>query len=68
MDTVSYWYGFRQTSPAPAGEIVICGPFRDYEEAKRDRENSKAWDCQVGIPFPASTKEEAMKLVKPFMP
>lgn len=68
MNTDYYWYGFRQTQPPPAGEIVICGPFKTLEDAKRDRENSKAWDCQVGVPFVAATKEEAVKRGKPFMP
>jgi len=66
MNEDYYWYGFRQMGPP--GEIVICGPFKSYDEAKRDRENSKAPDCQVGIPFNAPSKDEAMKRVKAFMP
>ncbi|MFZ2958930.1 MAG: hypothetical protein WA705_18735 [Candidatus Ozemobacteraceae bacterium] len=68
MNKELYWYGFRQTQPPPAGEIAISGPFESYDEAKVNRENSKAWDCQVGIPFSAPTKEDAMKRVKPYMP
>lgn len=68
MNKEFFWYGFRQTRPSPVGGIVICGPFKTYDEAKRDRENSKDWDCQVGIPFNASSKDEAMKQVKTFMP
>lgn len=66
MNNDSYWYGFRQMRPP--GEIVICGPFDSHDEAIRDREISKASDCQVGIPFTASSKEVALKRVTTFMP
>lgn len=63
-----YWYGFKQTRPSSTGGIVICGPFNSYEEAKRDRESSKAWDCQLGVSFKASSKKEALKGVQSTMP
>ena len=68
MNTELYWYGFKQVRPSPVSEVVICGPFNSYEEAKRDRENSKAWDCQLGVPFKASSKEKALKGVQSTMP
>jgi len=46
---------------------VLCGPFHSYEEAKRDRKDSKEWDCEVGIPFSAATREDAWKQVKTYM-
>lgn len=67
MREIFYWFGFRQTYPKPRGEVVLCGPFHSYDEAKRDRENSKEWDCEVGIPFSAATREDAWKQVKTYM-
>lgn len=61
MTALKYWYGFRQTHPAPPGRAVACGPYSSWEEAKLHRERAKAWDCSVSIPFAAETKEEADK-------
>ena len=68
MNEELYWYGFKQVRPSSIGDIVICGPFNSYEEAKWDRENSKAWDCQLGVPFKASSEKEALKGVQSTMP
>lgn len=48
--------------------LLLCGPFRSYEEAKRNREDSKEWDCEVGIPFRAANREEALQQVRTHMP
>lgn len=48
--------------------LLLCGPFRSYEEAKRNREDSKEWDCEVGIPFRAANREEALQRVRTHMP
>lgn len=61
MSQDEFWFGFRQTSPPPPGQAIACGPFSSYEQAKIERERSKAWDCEVSTPFQASTKDEADK-------
>lgn len=52
-----YWFGFRQLSPP--GTAVPCGPYRSYEETKKERERMKAWDAAVSVPFTAATQEDA---------
>lgn len=54
-----YFFKFRQTSPKPPGQWVVCGPFENYQTAKSERENSKAWDCEVSNVFTAASKEAA---------
>lgn len=61
MTENTYWFGFRQTRPAPPGKAVPCGPYRTREIAKLEREKAKAWDCAVSIPYVALSKEEAEK-------
>ena len=61
MSEGRYWFGFRQTIPSPPGKDIACGPYNSREEANREREKSKAWDCRVSIVFVADTKEEAEK-------
>jgi hypothetical protein len=56
---MKYWYKFRQTSPRPPGQWIVCGPYDSCEAAAVAREKSKAWDCEVGNVFPAASKEEA---------
>ena len=59
MNNEKWWFGFRQTSPKPPGQAIACGPYESYDKAKAERENSKAWDCEVSISYSASSKEEA---------
>ena len=59
MPTENFWFGFRQTHPGPPSQAIACGPYASYDEAKRERESAKKWDCDVSIPFAASTKAEA---------
>jgi hypothetical protein len=54
-----YWFKFRQTRPRPPGDWVVCGPYRTMDEAKTARNQAKAYDSEVGIPFSAETKTEA---------
>lgn len=54
-----YYYGFRQTRPAPPGRWVLCGPFDSYDLAMSNRTNSKAWDCDLSVVFGADTRAEA---------
>jgi len=54
-----WWFGFRQTTPKPPGQAIACGPYESYEKAKDERERSKAWDCEVSVPYSASSQEEA---------
>lgn len=61
MAEESYWFGFRQTVPKPPGKAVACGPYKTWSDAKREREKAKAPDCDVSVPFTASSKEEAEK-------
>jgi hypothetical protein len=67
MDNEKWWFGFRQTSPKPPGQAIACGPFGSYDEAKGERERSKAWDCEVSIPYSATSKEEADEKAKQFL-
>lgn len=59
MDDNQYYFKWRLRNPT--GEWVVCGPFGNYDQAKREREKSKAVDVEVTIPFLASSKEEAQK-------
>lgn len=52
---VRFWFGFKQYG----GTSVLCGPYTTREEAHGEREKAKAVDCQVSVPFPAVTREEA---------
>ena len=61
-----YWFGFRQTYPKPPGKAIACGPYDSYEEAKKERNQSKAWDCNVSVPFIADTKKEAEEKAERF--
>ena len=54
-----WWFGFRQTTPKPPGQAIARGPYESYEKAKDERERSKAWDCEVSVPYSASSQEEA---------
>ncbi|MFH1372441.1 MAG: hypothetical protein ABII79_01410 [bacterium] len=67
MSDVKYWFGFRQTSPKPPGQAIACGPYSTQEEARIEREKAKAWDCEVSIPYMASTQKEAKEKAKEFM-
>jgi len=67
MSEEKYWFGFRQTSPSPPGQAIACGPFSSYEQARIERKRAKAWDCEVSIPFQASTKEQADKEAKKWL-
>ena len=59
-----HWFGFRQTHPRPPGQVIACGPYRSWEEAKREREKAKASDAEVSVPFVAASKEEATARAK----
>jgi len=65
-EEMKYYFGFRQTSPAPPGQWVICGPYETRDEAISARQNSRAWDCQITVPFVASSEEEAENRVHLF--
>ena len=67
MPEKKFWFGFRQTSPKPPGQAIVCGPYSSYEEAKNEREKSKTWDCEVSIPFSADSKEEAEGNARKFL-
>ncbi len=67
MSNEKWWFGFRQTTPKPPGQAVACGPFDSYEIAKSERERSKAWDCEVSVPYASISKEEAEKKAKQIM-
>jgi hypothetical protein len=54
-----FYFGFRQTHPN--GSWVLCGTYKNFEEAKNERERSKAIDAEVTIPFFALSKEDAKK-------
>ena len=56
-----YWFGFRQIFPEPPGQWIVCGPYSSYEEAMKEREKSKAWDCEVTAVFSANDEREAQK-------
>lgn len=60
-ETTKWYYWFRQTTPKPPGGWVLCGPFETYERAKRDRDNSKAWDAELGTSFSVSNEEAGAK-------
>jgi hypothetical protein len=62
-----WWFGFRQTSPKPPGQAIACGPYESYEKAKAERQKSKAWDCEVSIPYSADSKDEAEEKAKQFL-
>jgi len=57
-----HFFKFRQTSEGQIGQWVVCGPFENYDAAKADRTNSKAWDCELSPIFTASSKEDAEKM------
>lgn len=59
--TKEYWFGFKQTFPKPSGRAIACGPYGTRDEAMKEREKSKAWDCVVSVPFIAYSKDEAEK-------
>ena len=61
VEETKYWYKFRQVVPQPPGQWVVCGPFETYEEAKKARTASKAYDSEVSVPFTAATTEDAEK-------
>ena len=63
-ENMKYYFGFRVTGPT--GEWVVCGPYNTREQAKVERNNSKAADCYVTIPFVASSKQEAENKVHIF--
>jgi hypothetical protein len=60
---MDYYFKFRQTSPSPASQWVLCGPYNSRKEAEAERRRSKAWDCELSIVFSASSKEEAERFV-----
>lgn len=57
-DENPYWYWYRQTTPAPPGAWVICGPYSSKDAAMSARGFDKQ-DGNVGVPFSASSKELA---------
>jgi len=67
MSAEKYWFGFRQTTPRPPGQAIACGPYDSYEQAKLERERSKAWDCEVSIPFAAANQQEADDTAKRYL-
>ena len=67
MSNEKWWFGFRQTTPKPPGQSIANGPFDSYEQAKSERERSKALDCEVSIPFAATSKGEAEEKAKQFL-
>lgn len=67
MEEKKYWFGFKQTLPKPPGHAIVCGPYNSRDEAMRERENSKAWDCEVSIPFIAASKQEAEEIAKRYL-
>ncbi len=64
MSEIKHWFGFKLKS---GGKVIVCGPYSSNDEVKLEREKSKAWDCEVSVPFIASTKEEAEERVKFFL-
>ena len=56
-----YWFGCRQISPEPPDEAIACGPYDTKEEALRERDRARKWNCRVTIVFTAETEEEAGK-------
>jgi len=45
----------------------VYGPYASHEKVKAEREGSKTWDCDVSIPFAASSKDEAEEEAKQFL-
>ncbi len=39
-----------------------------HMKLQKEREKAKAWDCEVSIPFLATTKDEAAEQAKKHMP
>lgn len=58
-EDVRYYYGFRQTTPKPPGQWVLCGGKSNYDEAKAEYNNSKAWDCELSPLIGYQSREEA---------
>jgi hypothetical protein len=63
-DKRGWYFAFRQTSPKPPGQWIACGPYNSYEKASEERSQSKAWDCEVSVPYAAASKEEAEEIAK----
>jgi hypothetical protein len=61
---VKWFFCFRQVIPRPPGQWIACGPYKNYDEAVKAREKSKAWDAEVDNVFAASSKEEAERRCK----
>ena len=64
---ILFWFGFKQTIPSPPGNVILCGPYNTYDEAKKERENAKQWDCEVSAPFAAKSEDEALKKAQRLM-
>jgi len=67
MSDEKWWFGFRQTIPKPPGQAIAYGPYESYDKAKTERKRSKARDCEVSIPFAASSKDEAEEKAKKYL-
>lgn len=67
MSNAKWWFGFRQTIPKPPGQAIACGPYESYDKAKAERKRTKASDCEVSIPFTASSKDEAEEKAKKYL-
>ena len=63
-DKVEWYFGFRQTSPKPPAQWIACGPYDSYEKAAKERHRAKAWDCEVSVPYSATSKEEAEEIAR----
>lgn len=64
----NWWFGFRQILPKPPGRAIAEGPYGSYEDALREGEQAKAWDCTVSVPFIAATEEEAAQKAEQLTP
>ena len=63
-DKPGWYFAFRQTSPRPPGVWIACGPYDSYARASQERNQSKAWDCEVSVPYSAASKEEAEEIAR----
>lgn len=56
---VRYYYGFRQTTPKPPTQWILCGGERSHDEMKAEHANSNVWDCELSPLFASPSREEA---------
>lgn len=58
---MNHWFGFRviELDGSNPGNKCLSGPFSSYEEAKREKQRSRARDMEQTAIFTAQSKKEA---------